>query len=76
MSDTGEAPNLVDRWADVIPLVERITEEEGASVTFFGPNPDFNGLPNEAVIVIRGPHWTESFYRADTLAACLQNALR
>lgn len=69
------ARDVVDRWADVIPLVEKITAEEGASVTFVGPNPDFNGLPGEAIIVTCGPHWKESFYRADTLADCLRAAL-
>lgn len=63
------------RWAGVIELVEQITAEEGASVMFVCPNPDFNGLPNESVQVLRGPGWEEQWFRADTLADCLRAAL-
>lgn len=63
------------RWAGVIPLVEQISAEEGATVAFSGPNPDFNGLPNEAVTVQQGPGWYEQTYRGDTLADCLRQAL-
>jgi len=72
-SDAGEV--VPSRWAGVIPLVEQITAEEGASVTFVCGNPDFNGLPNEAVTVFRGEDWQEETYRADTLAECLRAAL-
>lgn len=64
-----------ERWRDVIPLVEQILAEEGAAVTFTGPNPDFNDLPNEAVGVTRSPGWFEKTYRADTLADCLRAAI-
>lgn len=64
-----------DRWAGVIPLVEKIMEDEGATVTFTGPNPDFNGLPNECVVVC-GPttNWQDMGFRADTLVDCLRAA--
>lgn len=63
------------RWAGVSELVEAITKDEGATVTFTGPNPDFNGLPNEAVTVQQGPGWSEEIYRGDSLADCLRRAL-
>lgn len=63
------------RWKGVIPLIEQITVEEGANVTFVCANPDFNGLPNEAVTVFQGEDWQEVTYRADTLADCLRAAL-
>lgn len=66
---------LNDRWHGVIPLVEQILADEGAAVTFTGPNPDFNGLPNEAVGVTQAPSWFEKTYRADTLADCLRAAI-
>ena len=69
----GEA--VPHRWKGVIPLIEQITVEEGASVTFVCANPDFNGLPNEAVTVFQGEDWQEVTYRDDTLADCLRAAL-
>lgn len=63
------------RWEGVIPLVEHITAEEGATVTFGCANPDFNGLPNEAVTIVRGPNWTEETWRRDTLVGCLAAAV-
>lgn len=63
------------RWDGVPALVEQITSEEGASVTFTGPNPDFNGMPNECIEVVRGPSWESETFRADTLADCLKAAL-
>lgn len=63
------------RWADVIPLVEQIVSEEAATVSFTGQNPDFNGLPNECVIVNRGPDWQDQCFRGDTLADCLRAAI-
>lgn len=65
------------RWEGVIERVEAITAEEGASVSFICPNPDFNGLPNEAVMVCSSAtNWDEITYRADTLAECLDLHLR
>lgn len=64
------------RWEGVPELVDRITAEEGACVTFTGPNPDFNGLPNEAVAICNGrTGWNTEYFRADTLADCLREAL-
>lgn len=68
-------PYAAKRWEGVIPLVEQITAEEGATVTFVCPNPDFNGLPNEVVTVNRGPDWQDTEYRGDTLADCLRAAI-
>lgn len=64
------------RWDGVPELVDQITDEEGATVTFTGQNPDFNGLPNEVVVIHRGPDWGEETFRADTLADCLKAAIR
>lgn len=75
LDDRISAAQGRDRWAGVIELVEQITAEEGASVTFVCANPDFNGLPNEAVTVMQGEDWQEVTYRGDTLAACLQQAI-
>ena len=78
--DAHPAPSdnqkMRDRWADVAPLVDQITAEEGASVTFTGPNPDFNDLPNEVVSVCNhATGWVPEYFRADTLADCLRAAL-
>lgn len=75
MIDRALNTTPVDRWTGVIELIEQITAEEGASVTFVGSNPDFNGMPNEAVTVIQGEDWQDVTYRADTLADCLRAAL-
>ena len=65
------------RWDGVAELVDLICSDEGATVTFTGPNPDFNGLPNECVIV-NGPttDWHDVHFRADTLADCLRASLK
>ena len=63
------------RWVGVPSLVELITNEEGATVTFTGPNPDCNGLPDEVVIVNKGPIWEDRTYRANTLSECLVAAI-
>ena len=63
------------RWAGVIPLVEHITGEEGATVTFTHGNPDFNDLPDEVVTVMRGPKWEDEQWRGKTLRECLQAAV-
>lgn len=57
-------------------LLQTITAEEGAMVTFTGSNPDFNGLPNEAVTVCNAATgWSDHVFRADTIEACLQAAV-
>jgi hypothetical protein len=63
------------RWFGVSRLVDEILSEEGATVTFSGPNPDFNGLPNEVITVVRGPAWTDETFRGDTLVDCLNQAI-
>lgn len=69
-----EGLTVPKRWRHVIPLVEHITIEEGACVSFTGGNPDFNGLPNEAVTVTRGDAWEDEIFTGDTLAECLEKA--
>lgn len=64
------------RWDGVAELVDLICSDEGATVTFTGQNPDFNGLPNECVFVC-GPTtgWKDRDFHADTLTDCLRAAL-
>ncbi len=60
----------------VIELIELICAEEGAEVTFTGSNPDFNGLPNEAVTVCSSAtDWSFQTIRADTIHAALLKAV-
>lgn len=64
------------RWLGVGPLVDKLCEaHEGTAVIFTGQNPDFNGLPNEAVTVVTAPDWKDVVYRGDSLVECLNEAL-
>lgn len=59
-----------------IALIEKILVEEGASVRLAGPNPDNNGLPNEAVEVCNdNTDWQSRIFRRDTLEEALQAAI-
>lgn len=54
-------------------IMERILKEEGATVAFTGPNPDFNGLPNHCVTVSGDfTGWKGKDFRADTILDCLR----
>ena len=64
-----------DSWEKIGPLIDRVISEEGACITLTGSNPDFNGLPNEVITVVRGPAWEEETFRGDTLTECLEKAL-
>jgi hypothetical protein len=65
-----------ERLREALPLIEQICAEEGAAVTLTGSNPDFNGLPNEAVTICNGrTNWEDWTFRADTVADCLKLAL-
>jgi len=53
-------------------LIDILTDGEGDSVTFVCKNPDFNGLPNECVIINASwTDWKDRSFRADTRRECL-----
>lgn len=57
-------------------LIDILTDGEGDSVTFVCKNPDFNGLPNECVIINASwTDWKDRSFRADTREECLQMAI-
>lgn len=56
-------------------LIDCLTDGEGDTVTFCSPNADFNGLPNECVMVNGGwTDWQDRAFRADTRRQCLLEA--
>lgn len=57
--------------------IDLLTHGEGDMVTFCCKNPDFNGLPNECVIVNADwTGWQDRAFRADTRAECLVLAVK
>lgn len=61
---------------DLAKMIDRLTQDEGSTVTFVGHNPDFNGLPNDCVMVNADwTGWTDREFRADTREECLQMAI-
>lgn len=59
----------------IMAIVDRLREEEGATVAFCCDNPDFNGLPNCCVIYNgSATNWVDEDFRADTLIECLELA--
>lgn len=57
-------------------MLNALRNPEGVSVQFICPNPDFNGGPNEVVIVCaEWTNWEEKRYGANTLFQALENAL-
>jgi DNA-binding MarR family transcriptional regulator len=76
---------LLDEYRELydqaIPLFERyrivgyICAEEGATVTFTGDNPDFNGLPNSVVCVAAAfTNWDDRHFRAESVLDALRLA--
>lgn len=56
--------------------IDILTDGEGNALTFCCTNPDFNGLPNEAITVTADwTDWQERYFRADTRAECLALAI-
>lgn len=56
--------------------INLLTDGEGDAVTFCSPNQDFNGLPNECVVVSASwTGWTDREFRADTREECLRLAV-
>lgn len=61
---------------EAIALIEKICDEEGATVTLTGSDPDNNGLPNEAVTVCNDDtEWQDRIFRRDTIEEALQAAI-
>jgi len=59
----------------IMAIVDRLREEEGATVAFCCDNPDFNGLPNCCVIYNgSATDWQDEHFRADSLIECLELA--
>lgn len=57
-------------------FIDILTDGEGDTVTFCSRNADFNGLPNDCVIVNASwTDWEDRVFRADTRADCLRVAL-
>lgn len=58
-------------------LINVLTDGEGDTVTFCCQNPDFNGLPNEAIIVNASwTNWEDKYFRANTKWECLNLAIQ
>lgn len=62
-------------WIVAKRIIDRLIEEEGATVSLVGPNPDFNGMPDNCVFVSAWftDHKDQDF-RADTVLDCLRLA--
>lgn len=70
------APLVSSEAKSTDQMIDELTDGEGDTLTFCCKNPDFNGLPNECVIVMADwTDWKEREFRADTRAECLQAAL-
>lgn len=66
----------INQLIDAAPLIQQLCEEEGAVVTLTGSNPDWNGLPNQVVIVCnRKTNWDEKSFFGDTIKQCLEKAI-
>lgn len=72
----NEAAQLL-RAHRIVTLIDELRDFDGATVTLFCDNPDFNGLPN-CVIEYCGDstNWCGKSFRGDTLEACLQKAVQ
>jgi len=69
-------PQRVRFTPAAIALIEKICDEEGATVTLTGSNPDNNGLPNESVTVCNDDtDWQDRVFRRDTVEEALQAAI-
>lgn len=56
--------------------IDLLTDGEGDTVAFCCKNPDFNGLPNECVVINASwTGWQDRAFRADTRAECLRLAI-
>lgn len=67
----------VERLRTIVDPLNRLREDEGNVVMFICPNPDFNGLPDEAIEVVADwTGWKPARFTGRTLAECLAAAER
>lgn len=66
---------------DILEAIDELRKEEGAAVTILCDNPDFNGLPNNAIEV--SAEWTispsillQERFTGNTLIEALNNAVK
>lgn len=59
----------------ILDLVNQLRRDECSSVTLFNDNPDFNGQPNCVIEHRRDLDEYAETFRADTLKACLEQAV-
>lgn len=70
-----EAWRQIERLAAIVDPLNRLREDEGNSVTFICPNPDFNGEPDEAIEVsAEWTNWEPRRFTGQSLAECLKAA--
>lgn len=63
-------------WSIAGPLIDELIQEEGHTVTICNENPEFNGLPQCAILACNSATgFTELFYRADSVIDCLEMAI-
>lgn len=66
----------INQLIEAAPLIEKLCQEEGAVVSLTGSNPDFNGLPNQVVIVCnQETNWDEKAFFGDTIKQCLEKSI-
>jgi hypothetical protein len=74
--DCGQRLRRFEDAYQIMTLVDRLREKEGAAVTIVCDNPDFNGQPDRAISVCDDwTNWEERTFRGKFLITCLQDAL-
>ncbi len=67
--------NEIERLRKITEPIDRLRENEGASVLICCDNPDFNGLPNCAVEITDGwTDWETLRFTGETVPEALANA--
>jgi hypothetical protein len=61
---------------EITHLLDELCEDEGNQVTLGCSNPDFNGLPNEKIVVLAEfTQWQEREFTGNALLDCLRRAV-
>jgi len=69
-------PPKKERHLATDELIDLLTDGEGDTVMFCCKNPDFNGMPNECVVVNASwTEWQDRSFRANTRRECLTLAV-
>lgn len=66
------------RWrnADIVEAINTLRQLEGDAVTILCDNPDFNGLPNNAILCCgEWTNWVERRFAGDSIYECLKLAI-